>query len=250
MTTTDVAGPAFWKQYWQRQPTPQTPWTAPWLALLEQHLPTGPAFRALEVGCVPGRIMRAIHDRLGYRVHGIDYSEIADQLADDLERQGLSHLTVERADLRTYQPDELFDLVYSMGVIEHFSDYSHMVDHHCRLVRPGGYVHITMPNFRGLQYWLRRWMCPQALLGHHLRAMSARRLRRRLQANGLNIVYCDGWGTFDFWFPPGIDVHPKVGRYATWYTHRVKQLLTRLKLDRVPTWWSSPYIVSLARKPR
>ncbi len=89
MTPTDVAGPAFWKQYWQRQPAVQTPWTAPWLPLLEEHLPIGSQYRALEVGCVPGRIMQAIHDKFGYRVHGIDYSELTDRLADDLERQDM-----------------------------------------------------------------------------------------------------------------------------------------------------------------
>ena len=106
----------------------------------------------------------------------------------------------------------------------------------------------AMPNFRGLQYWLRRWLCPQSLEGHYLPAMCAKRLRRRLLQEGFEIIYCDPWGTFDFWYPPGLKIDPRQVSRTNWYLYRVKEVLSRLGLNQFPTWWASPFIVSLARK--
>ena len=60
----------------------------------------------------------------------------------------------EGTDLPTY------DVVYSLGLIEHFVDRVSIVERHVRLARPGGLLILGVPNFRGLTGWFLRTFAP------------------------------------------------------------------------------------------
>ena len=63
----------------------------------------------------------------------------------------------------TTLPEASFDLVYSLGVIEHFEDARSIVEKHLFLTKPGGRVVISIPNFGGVYGRLERYFCPRAL---------------------------------------------------------------------------------------
>ena len=61
----------------------------------------------------------------------------------------------------------LFDVVYSLGLIEHFSDLTDVVAAHARLVRPGGTLIIGAPNIVGVNRWFMKRLGPERLAVHN-----------------------------------------------------------------------------------
>ncbi|HNU01168.1 MAG TPA: class I SAM-dependent methyltransferase, partial [Acidobacteriota bacterium] len=69
-------------------------------------------------------------------------------------------------------PQNYFNLVYSFGVIEHFSDPREIIRRHLMLVRPGGKALMVIPNFKGVQGWLFKRLAPDAAAMHNMAMMS------------------------------------------------------------------------------
>ena len=64
-----------------------------------------------------------------------------------------------------------FDLVYSLGVIEHFDDTCGAVAAHLRFAKPGGMIMVGCPNYRGANKAFARYVAPAKLAEHNLNAM-------------------------------------------------------------------------------
>ena len=63
------------------------------------------------------------------------------------------------------------DVVYSLGLIEHFEDFGAVARRHLRLLKPGGTLMLGVPNLRGINHWFRRRLAPRSLREHNLDAM-------------------------------------------------------------------------------
>ena len=93
---------------------------------------------------------------------GLDYSEpgikMSRRLFSKLNLPGISDMKHFHHDI----PEASFDLVYSLGVIEHFEDARSIVEKHLFLTKPGGRVVISIPNFGGVYGRLERYFCPSS----------------------------------------------------------------------------------------
>jgi SAM-dependent methyltransferase len=123
---------------------------------VKPYLEQVPAKRILDVGCGVGAEVDLLR-RDGYEAYGIDLPGLSRFWA----REGRDSTYFFGADAtRTPFPDDSFDVVYSLGVIEHIGTltghctlgpgyraqrqrYAHEV---LRVVRPGGRVLIACPN--------------------------------------------------------------------------------------------------------
>jgi len=147
------------------------------IRLLGRDISTGT--RVLEIGCAPGKILTYLAKVYNADVSGIDYSPKGINFARRLfEVLGIN------GDLRcedifnTSFPAGSFDFVYSVGVIEHFEDPRKIVKCHIDLVRRGGTVLISVPNYNGLYGKLQRYFDQSNLDIHNLAIMSPRALLR------------------------------------------------------------------------
>ncbi len=88
--------------------------------------------------------------RHGARSFGLDYSPVGCEVgAKNLELAGCTPRIV-RGDIRALPLVRgSFDLVFSAGVVEHFEQYGRLIDALAGLVRPGGQLVTTVPNFAG-----------------------------------------------------------------------------------------------------
>ena len=124
---------------------------------------------AAEIGGAPGQYLAYVHRSLGYRVTCVDFS--ATGCAKTVENFRLLGIPgdVIQADITTDAADlPAFDVVYSLGLIEHFADRRQIVENHARLVRPGGYLVLGVPNFRGLTGWFMRTLAPSTYATHEI----------------------------------------------------------------------------------
>jgi SAM-dependent methyltransferase len=132
-----------------------------------------PGARVLEIGFAPGKLLAYVAKSLGAQVSGLDYSEngvaFARRLFAVLDLQ--ADFRCEDIFATTFQPGT-FDLVYSVGLIEHFNDPRKIVRCHVELLRPGGTALILIPDYSGIYGRLQRYFDAHILDLHNLRIMS------------------------------------------------------------------------------
>jgi SAM-dependent methyltransferase len=134
--------------------------------------------KLVDCGCGEGLILRFVHEQFAdVELWGIDYSEAiekARRMARDLGYD--FHLV--RADLfEVGRSGELgpFDVLISVGLIEHFQDPAELLAKFERMVAPGGCLITIIPNFGGLHDFLWR-LYDAANYRHHVPISNSRLL--------------------------------------------------------------------------
>lgn len=90
-----------------------------------------------------------------------------------------------------------FDVVYSLGVIEHYENPRPLIDAHLRLTKPGGLVLIAIPNYTGIHRRLQSYFDPNNLDIHNLELMNSDALRSHIPGEGLATAKIFPFGRFD-----------------------------------------------------
>ncbi len=102
----------------------------------------------LDVGCGPGLFLIEAKKR-GWEVYGTEFTD--NQLAY-LHDKGIN--TLKGKLTNDSFEDELFDVIISSEVIEHINNPLEEMKHFHRLLRKGGLVYITTPNFNAIERFL------------------------------------------------------------------------------------------------
>jgi SAM-dependent methyltransferase len=198
----NLVGPEFWEDDYLREvslparPDRANPFERCMSRTLAQHAPVSPGHRVLEVGCAPAKWLAFYAERFGASVEGIEYTELGASLSRlNLAECGIDG-KIHQADFFTVEPSS-YDLVLSLGFIEHFDDLEGAFARHLEFVAPGGRLVIGVPNYRGLNRWLQWLSDPAHLRLHNLRAMDPRLYRRLAALHGLEVTYADHIGGFD-----------------------------------------------------
>lgn len=157
--------------------------------------------RAIEVGCFPGKFIEYVGQK-GYRISGIDtyprVGEIA-RWATERGRAVESFAAETLEDFARPQPQN-YDVVLSLGFIEHFVDYCQVLYDHAALCAPGGTVIVGAPNFASpIQRALHQALDETNLAAHVLEAMYPKIWAVYLSFLGFKIEHAGTVGGFDFW---------------------------------------------------
>jgi SAM-dependent methyltransferase len=108
------------------------------LERIERHVAPG---ALLDLGCWVGFLLAEARER-GWRTLGVEPSEFASGYARD--RLGLE--VIRAGLLEADLPERQFDAVVMGDVIEHIPDAAGALDRIGRLLRPGGVLHLALPN--------------------------------------------------------------------------------------------------------
>lgn len=106
--------------------------------------------KILDVGCGSGLFLQEAKKR-GWEVYGTEYT---DAQLDYLNQMGIN---IVKGSLTkdSFEP-EMFDVIVSSEVIEHINNPVEEINHFKRLLRKGGLMYITTPNFNCLErYFLK-----------------------------------------------------------------------------------------------
>jgi len=148
------------------------------LRSLERYRSTG---RFLDVGCGGGFLVQAAQD-LGWRAEGVEPSRPAVEFG-----RGLG-LDLHRGTLDDHEfPEGAYDLITAMEVIEHVDDPVGLVRGAARLLRPGGALYLTTPNWGSLsrRFLGKRWF---PIAREHLVLFDPTSLRDAFRRGGLDPV--------------------------------------------------------------
>ena len=208
--------------------------------------------KVLEIGCARSVWLPYFAKEFGFKIYGIDYSEIGYQQA----MQILSNEGVEGriicADF--YVPPgsllKAFDVVVSFGVLEHFKDTTACISAFSKFLKPGGLLITNIPNLCGLNGLIQK-MINRPIFDIHV-PLNRNALMQAHRINGLRVISCDYFlfvnlGVLNFENLRGGLVY-KAARLRSWI-NEVVWIFERAVPGLKPNPWSSPYINCVAVKP-
>lgn len=145
----------FWGNVWSNVAFRRYIGIEPYLAmkqklyeLYRRFLPYGSGYKVLEVGCATGKQLIYFAKRFNYQIYGVDISYIGALLTKaNLVKAGVDGIILNEDILNTSFPKESFDVVYSMGLIEHYDNPNNVIDAHINMLKKRGIIIITIPNF-------------------------------------------------------------------------------------------------------
>jgi len=213
--------------------------------LYERYLPRGGT--CFEVGCYPGRHLIYMGKKFGYTVNGIDWvPEVQTVTPEFLRRHGVKVGQFYNEDFEKFESDRQFDVVYSLGFIEHFWNLEQIIEKHIALVKEGGTLFLSCPNFRKLQFVFHRVFDSKDLRAHVVETMDLARWRRVLERNGMEVVREGYYRNIGFWTRP----EAAVGLRGSMSGSLVRVADHLDGHFRVPNRWLSPHMYSISRKVR
>ena len=150
-----------------------------WLRLFEPYRRTG---RLFETGFGRGEFLRCALGA-GWRCAGNEMAQAACEIA---ARAGVE---THCGDLNRVAAGGEYDVVVSLGVIEHVKDPLAQFRHYARLLRPGGLMFLTTPNVNSLSRWV---LGPDCTIFdfEHLFYYSPASMRRALRQARLRVLGC------------------------------------------------------------
>jgi len=172
-----LTGQTFWEDYWEGKPGKQQKKTSllirEILKVFDKTLPAQPGLKILEVGGAYGEYLLYLTRRFGYEAHSLDYSRVGnEQTLETFAKAGLPVAVYERDLFADNNDLPKFDIVYSLGFIEHFDDPLHVVAKHLDLLKPGGILLLGVPNYSGIYRNVLSRLAPSIEETHNMQIMN------------------------------------------------------------------------------
>jgi 2-polyprenyl-3-methyl-5-hydroxy-6-metoxy-1,4-benzoquinol methylase len=206
--------------------------------------------RVLEVGCAASSWLPYFAKQFGYQVDGIDYSALGCKHARAALRKADVDGYVHHADMFDPQDSLLgrYDVVFSLGLLEHFSPTSRALGQLVKFVRPKGKIITIIPNMTHVVGWLQKAVdrtvydihvpidVTDLAVAHEVCGV---RLLESCYLGTVNWAVVNYAGQTDRWW------QPVAVRLASWASKWV-WLAESSGVPEVPNRWTSPYIGAVA----
>ncbi len=168
------------------------------LKVFDEYLPKHQNLSILEIGGAPGQYLVYMKRNFHYRISALDYSEVGcrklEQNFELLKIEGV----VYRRDLFSALSDlPKFDIVYSLGFVEHFSNLTRVIEKHLELLKPHGLLLVGAPNLLGINRLVLRRLDPERLSRHNLLSMDIRQWSSFEEALQLKTIFKGYIGGFE-----------------------------------------------------
>jgi len=215
--------------------------------LLSKLLQKNEKWKCFEIGCVPGKHLLYFYENYGYKPTGIDFSERIESVREYFRKENIP-VELHKGDFFEFKTDKKYNVVVSHGFVEHFGNPELMFKKHIDLLAKGGFLIISMPNFRNLQYYIHNLFDWKTLKTHNFDVMRPELWRKLAEKNKLKIHYCNYFETFDYWVNNQALILKPFTKTALFAARALRFLLKRLKLNNIPNKYISPHILLIAQK--
>lgn len=198
----------YWNKYWstirlplEYKKTKDNLYLNEILAIFDKYLPQKQGLSILEIGGAPGRYLAYMNRKYKYKPHCLDYSSIGCEKTKRnfklLNIKGkVYHIDLFSKNLKL----PLFDVVYSLGFIEHFININSVIEMHLKLVKKDGLLLIGLPNFLGINHFFLKRLNPELLLKHNLSVMDINTWKTFEEKFNLKLIFKGYIGGFE----PGV----------------------------------------------
>jgi SAM-dependent methyltransferase len=170
----------YWEKYWQNLNISSTDTT--FFEKLITNFPKNA--KLIEIGGFPGNFAAFFIKKMKYDVTILDYFINTDiihkiETINKLPKNSIKYLNSDF--LKIQLPPE-YDIVCSFGFIEHFEDTALLIEKHIQILKKGGILLITIPNFLGLNGIVQRIFHRENYEKHNTKCMKIKHLKRILNS--------------------------------------------------------------------
>jgi len=238
--TNKLTEKAFWEEYWLNYrftPVPNR-------MFFHNYLPTGMQGSFIEVGGFPGLTATYIYKNFTQNVSILDY-HINKDIVNRVEKENglpVNAIKTIEQDFFSFTSDIKYDLVFSLGFIEHFEDTKDVIKRHIDLGSENSTFLIILPNLRGINGWIQYLFDRKNLEIHNLKSMDINYLKQIMKELNVKNVSVEYYRKPMVWLEPKPTLVNKIGRIFT------KCLSYTLKLFPIKCRLLSSYIVISASK--
>jgi SAM-dependent methyltransferase len=244
----------FWNNYWGNIQLPsQVDMDFPFdrcLAIELKKQLHGVSGDLFEIGCAPGKWLAHLSIECNLRPNGIEYSEPGMRATvNNLKVLNIPSGIIIAGDFFSQNPTPQFDVVMSLGFIEHFDNAVDVVAQHLAWLKPGGLLVLGVPNFCGIYYFLQRVLDRSILDKHNLKIMNLDFFRKLAEQFRLNTTFLGYIGSFE----PSLPIaRHKYGNPLQFLVKSLLWLAVRIRrfraLDRFNNRFVSSYILAVYKK--
>lgn len=174
-----------------------------WEVLFNKYLPKTNGLKILEAGSAPGTTLVRFHYAYGFIPYGVEYSDEGAALnrvafaSNNIDIDNVIHADFF-SDIFQNQYKQFFDIVLSVGFIEHFTEVEDVITKHLNLLKQGGYLIIIIPNLRGINGKLANLFNKNIMAMHNTAIMQKKEFTKLFNEEFLSTIYCNYYGTFNF----------------------------------------------------
>jgi cyclopropane fatty-acyl-phospholipid synthase-like methyltransferase len=221
------------------------------MKIFDQYLPQKKELSILEIGGAPGQWLIYFKKYFHYEIHAIDYSKIGcEKMQENFDMLNIE-ATIHRCNLFSDDISKLpqFDIVYSNGFIEHFTDLNLLFKQHLSLLKDGGILMLGVPNFLGITQYVLRKTAPKTLSQHNLKAMDLKTWEQFEEQYALNPIFKGYIGGFNLEHCRRCENRTLIKRLVRLFFKLLTRLTERLGfLRRFNSKHWSPYLIGIYTK--
>lgn len=152
-----------------------------------------------EIGSGDGKLLKKFAEMLNMEPTGIEYSKEAAKIA---RKNGIKTIVADAFDKKFLEKyKNHFDVVFSYGFLEHILPPEKAAKIHYDILKPGGYVIIQIPRFKGFNLLKVKFLRPNLIPLHNLSVMNEDKLEKACKDPRIEKIFCKNYGTFKFRFP-------------------------------------------------
>jgi 2-polyprenyl-3-methyl-5-hydroxy-6-metoxy-1,4-benzoquinol methylase len=211
----------------------------------------------MEVGAGSSGWLPYFAKRYGYRVSGLDYSDVGCKLArENLRMLGIDYDEVLCQDLFTWHSQKKYDIIFSYGVVEHFAEPEKVIGIFREHLNSDGIIITLVPNLNGLMGVLSRRFVPDIYNIH--KVITREELRQFHLDLGFTDLKTDYAGTLSVSVIPWVrskhalfaenSIRRSVALFAIKAFNSIFCAIDRTFRLNITSKYLSPYIISIMRK--
>jgi Methyltransferase domain len=239
----------FWLNYWENKENLAIRISENYVLsdFLKKFLKENNIKSGIELGGFPGYYAIYFKKWLNIEATLLDYVIHPEILKNVLKENQLdtNDVTLIETDLFDFSPEKKYDLVMSVGLIEHFENTKEMIRIHTDFMTEDGVLFINLPNFRGFNGWLQRTFDYENYIKHNINSMDIQLLQSCCEDLNLKNIQVFYNGGFMMWLE-NIKTKSLIFRAlfkTTWFCLKVLS-----KIIPIETKQFSPYINIIAYK--
>lgn len=205
----------------------------------------------LEIGCAPGKWLSFFFKEYNLNIHGIEYSNFGfNKTLKNFEFLKINDSKIYNEDFFEIEPSKKFDVVISLGFIEHFVDVDDVIRRHLDWIKPNGFLIIGVPNFSGIYKPIQYLLNKEILFKHNLTIMNLEFFKKIDNKFELKNIFTNYIGSFDptlFVLNKNIKFHPLQIFFRCIFF--ILRRLRKIKyFDNFNNKYYSSYILSIKQK--
>jgi SAM-dependent methyltransferase len=184
----------YWIEYWKNysyKPIPKKTFFDKCIPITSENNRTK---TFIEIGGFPGLMSIYFYKKYHYKTSLLDFyidKDIINKL-EEINQIPKNSIKLIEYDFFLYKSNVKFDLVFSLGFIEHFNNTYDVIKRHVDIVANNGSLLIILPNFKGLNGWIQKKFDKDNYYAHNLDSMEIANLKKiieKLQLKNTKIEY-------------------------------------------------------------